>query len=288
MIDPRKTNGAVRYGFISDTSYSPDHARQARYRSSTDVDAVATGTHREQAAELIGPSSEDVAAGDDSIPIRRLGKVPSTILKYCERLLPRDWRVLQWSMETDEVVVESLGSVEIHRVPAGCIVQTCVEGDMDTARGVALARLAQYLSGDNRSGVSLDAERPVVQQRNAPEEWLVSVRLPALQDAAAAPAPRRSSIWIVSQDPAILAVVRVNGGPCEQAIARAEATVAAALEHTRWLASGPAIVRVHAPGSLLPFADSCEVAIPVAERVCEAALPTARKECATAASPLVR
>ena len=288
MIDLRKTNGAVRYGFIGDTSYSPDHARQARCRSSTIVDAGATGTHREQAAALIGPSSEGAGADDDSIPIRRLGKVPSTILKYCERLLPRDWRVLQWSMETDEVVVESLGSVEIHRVPAGCIVQTCVEGDMDTARGVALARLAQYLSGDNRGGVSLDAERPVVQQRNAPEEWLVSVRLPAIQDAAAAPAPRASSTWIVPRGPATLAVVNVNGGPCEQAIARAEATVAAALEGTRWIASGPATVRVHAPGSLLPFADSCEVAIPVSERGCDATLPSARMERATAASPLVR
>jgi hypothetical protein len=241
-----------------------------------------------QATELTGHACGYAAADDDSIPIRRLGKLPTAILKYCERLLPRDWRVLQWSMETDEVVVESLGSVEIHRVPAGCMVQTCVAGDMDAARDVALARLGRYLSGDNRGSVSLDAERPVVQQRNAPGAWLVSVRLPAIQDAAAAPAPRASSTWIVPQDPAILAVAKVTGGPCEQAIARAEATVAAALEHTRWIASGPAIVRVHAPGSLLPFADTCELAVPVVERVCEAALPTARKECATAASPLVR
>ena len=242
----------------------------------------------DQAAELTGQSSEDAAANDDSIPIRRLGKVPGAILKYCERLLPRDWRVLQWSMETDEVVVESLGAVEIRRVPSGCIAQTSVEGDMDAARGIALARLGQYLNGDNRDGVSLDAERPVVQQRNAAGEWLVSVRLPAIQSAAAAPAPRGSSIWIVPQDAATLAVLKFNGGPCEQAIARAEAAVAAALEHTRWIASGPATVRIHAPGSLLPFADSCELAIPIVERVYDAALPTARKERATAASPLVR
>jgi hypothetical protein len=241
-----------------------------------------------QATELTGHACGYAAADDDSIPIRRFGKLPTAILKYCERLLPRDWRVLQWSMETDEVVVESLGPVEIHRVPAGCIVQTCVEGGMDAARDIALARLAEYLSGDNRDGLALDAERPIVQQRSAPGEWLVSVRLPAIQDAATAPAPRRSSIWIVPQDPATLAVVRVNGGPCEQAIARAEATVVAVLERTRWVASGPAAVRIHAPGSLLPFADTCELAVPVVERVCEAALPTARKECATAASPLVR
>lgn len=241
-----------------------------------------------QAAELTRQSSEDAAANDDRIPIRRLGKLPSAILKYCERLLPRDWRVLQWSSETDEVVVESLGPVEIRRVPAGCVAQTCAEGDMDSARGIALIRLGQYLSGDNRDSVSLDAERPVVQRRSATGQWLVSVRLPAIHDAAAAPTPRRSSVSIVSQGPATLAVVKVNGGPCEQAIARAEATVAAALEHTRWVASGPATVRIHAPGSLLPFADSCELAIPVFERVCDAALPTARKERATAASPLVR
>jgi len=252
------------------------------------VDAVETRTRRDRAAELTGPSSEDAVSDDDAIPIRRLGKLPSAILKYCERLLPRDWRVLQWSMETDEGVDESLGAVEIRRVPEGCIAETCAAGDMDAARGIALARLGQYLSGDNRDGVSVDAERPVVQQRNGSGEWLVSVRLAAIQHASAAPAPRTSSIWIVPQDPATLAVVKVNGGPCEQAIARAEATVATALEHTRWLASGPAAVRIHAPGSLLPFADSCELAIPVVERVCGAALPNARKERATAASPLVR
>lgn len=252
------------------------------------VDAVETRMRHDRAAQLTGPSSKDAMSDDDSIPIRRLGKLPTAILKYCERLLPRDWRVLQWSMETDEVAVESLGSVEIRRLPAGCIAQTCAEGDMDTARGIALARLAQYLSGDNRDGVSLDAERPVVQQRNAAGEWLVSLRLPAIQHAAAAPVPRGASIWILPQEPATLAVVKVNGGPCEQAIARAEATVATALEHTRWMASGPAAVRIHAPGSLLPFADSCELAIPVVERVRDAALPTARKERATAASPLVR
>ncbi len=59
MIDPRKTNGAVRYGFTNDTSYPPYHARQVCFRSSNNVDAVEIGTHREQAAELTGQSSED-------------------------------------------------------------------------------------------------------------------------------------------------------------------------------------------------------------------------------------
>src|SRR5580704_6762362 len=36
-----------------------------------------------QAAELTGSSSEGTAADDDGIPIRRLGKVPGAILKYC-------------------------------------------------------------------------------------------------------------------------------------------------------------------------------------------------------------
>jgi hypothetical protein len=287
MIDAHKTDGQSAMVSSAILRMCPTtHDRRATAAPS--VDAIATGTRRDQAAELTGSSSEDVAADDASIPIRRLGKLPSAILKYCERLLPRDWRVLQWSMETDEVAVESLGPVDIRQAPAGCIAQTCVAGDMDAARGVALAQLGQYVSGDNRDGVALDAERPVVQQRNATGEWLVSVRLPAIQDAAAAPTPRGSRLWIVPQEPATLAVIKLDGGPCELAIARAEAAVAAALEHTRWLASGPASVRIHAPGSLLPFADSCELAIPVVERACSAALPNARKERATAASPLVR
>src|SRR5690348_1702735 len=49
----------------------------------------------DRASELMRASPEHTAADDDSIPIRRFAKLPSAILHYCTRLLPRDWRVLQ-------------------------------------------------------------------------------------------------------------------------------------------------------------------------------------------------
>ena len=254
MSNSRNTSTTVRYSFAGEASCSPE-----------------------------------AAVDDDIIPIRRLGKVAGTVLKYCEGLLPRDWRVLQWSMETDETVIESHGSVEIRQVPAGCIAQTCVEGGMDAAREIALALLASYVSGDNLGGVPLDAERPVVQQRKSPGVWSISVRLAAVQDAADAPSPRTPNIRIVAQNPMTLAVAKVDGRSCEQVLARAESAIAASLEHTHWLASGKAALRIHAPRSLSPFAESCELAMPVSKRVQhDATVAATDKKRATPGSPPVR
>jgi hypothetical protein len=115
-------------------------------------------------------------------------------------MLPADWRILLWSKETDETVISSYGSVQIRRLPGGCLAQTCVKGDITLARGTALLRLAKYVSGDNQRATRLDAERPLLQQRKAPGLWQVAVRLLTLDDVQAAPMPRARKIKIVAEE----------------------------------------------------------------------------------------
>jgi hypothetical protein len=178
-------------------------------------------------------------------------------------MLPTDWRILLWSKETDEPVIASYGSVRILHVAGGCVAQTCVKGDMNLARGTALLRLIKYVGGDNQRAARLDAERPLLQQRKAPGLWQVALRLIAVDDVQAAPVPRARKIKIVAQAPTTWAVITRRGRPTEQGIERAETAIMDTIARSQWFATGSATVRIHAPTSVLPFAGSFEVAVPV-------------------------
>ena len=209
------------------------------------------------------PSERD-AEEEAYVRIHRFGKtLAAALLKRCARMLPADWRILLWSKETDEAIIASHGSVQIRHVPGGCVVQTCVKGDMNLARGTALLRLVKYVSGDNQRAARLDAERPLLQQRKAPGLWQISVRLTAVDDVQAAPEPRARKLRIVAQEPITWAVVTRRGRPTEQAIERAETAIMDTLARSQWFATGSATVRIYAPTSVLPFAGSFEVAVPV-------------------------
>ena len=68
---------------------------------------------------------------------------------------------------------------------------------------------------------------------------------------------------IVAQEPSTWAVVTRRGRPTEQAIERAETAIKDTIARTQWFATGSATVRIHTPTSVLPFAGSFEVAVPV-------------------------
>jgi hypothetical protein len=220
-------------------------------------------THRSFGFADNASSGRDAEAGAP-VPSRRFRKtVARAFLKRFARLLPTDWRILQWSRETDEAIIASLGAVQIRHVPGGCLAQTCVKGDMNPARETALLRLVKYVSGDNQRATRLEAERPLLQQRRAPGLWQVAVRLAALDHVQAAPAPRARKIKIVVQEPTTWAVVTRHGRPTEQAIERATLAISDTIAPSQWFAAGDATVRIHASTSVLPFAGGFEIAVPV-------------------------
>jgi hypothetical protein len=115
----------------------------------------------------------------------------------------------------------------------------------------------------NQRATPLEAERPLLQQRRAPGLWQVAVRLIAVDDVQAAPGPRASRIKIVVQEPTTWAVVTRHGRPTEHAVERAEIAIMDTIARSQWFAAGSATVRIYTPTSVLPFAGSFEVAVPV-------------------------
>jgi hypothetical protein len=187
----------------------------------------------------------------------------AAFLERFARMLPADWRIRLWSKGIDETIIASHGPVQIRQMPGGCFAQTCVKGDITLARGTALLRLAKYVSGDNRRAACLDAELPLLQHRKAPGLWRVAVRLTSVEDVQTAPEPRARKIKIIAQDPSAWAIVTRRGRPTQQAIERAETAIMDAIARNQWFPTGSATIRIHVPASLLPFAGSFEVAVPV-------------------------
>jgi SOUL heme-binding protein len=210
------------------------------------------------------PPSATAAEEDAAARIRRFGNAMiSALFKRCASLLSSDWRILQWRRQTNEAVISSVGPIEIRQVPYGCLVQTRVKGEMTPARGTALVRLAKYVGGHNRSDTALGAERPVLQHQIAPGLWEIGIHLVDVDDVRHAPVPRGRRMRIVAREAGTCAVLSKIGRPTEYKVASAEIEILDAIARTHWFATGTPIVRIQAPGSIMPMTGTYEVAVPV-------------------------
>jgi hypothetical protein len=180
-------------------------------------------------------------------------------------LLPADRRLLRQSMLPKEVLLATLGPVELRRTRAGFVARTAVKGEQDAALQTALWRLGDYADGDNRAGLPVRTAQPVVQLPGAPGTWLARIGLPGVYAESAAPTPRSPKVRIIAQPSETLAITRLSGRPRPQSLARGEAAIRAAIAGSEWAVCGPPMLRLHAPPGLLPWTGSFEVAVPVAE-----------------------
>jgi hypothetical protein len=180
-------------------------------------------------------------------------------------LLPADRRLLRRSALPKEILLATLGPVELRHTRAGFVARTTVKGEQDTALQTALRRLANYADGDNRAGLPMRTACPAVELPCAPGTWLARIGLPGVYAESAAPTPRSPKVRIVAQPSETLATVRLSGRPKPQSLARGEAAIRAAIAGSEWSVCGPAMLCLHAPLGLLPWTGSFEVAVPVAE-----------------------
>lgn len=188
------------------------------------------------------------------------------LLEHLSRLLRPRWRSLRLGETSPETVVVSYGAVEIRQTHTGYSVQTCVKGESDQARAVALQRLANYLGGNNRNGTQLRAAGPLVQKQEALGRWLVSVGLPAVEDAFVTAISRNGKVRIRAAQTEVLAILRMSGRPTPQSIARGDAAIRTTLANTEWLPAGRPMIRLDALPAILPFLGRFEVALPVSGR----------------------
>ena len=188
------------------------------------------------------------------------------LAEYVRRRFGSHWRALHLNEAYPESVVSHHGPVEIRQSSAGLLVQTRVKGEPDRARATAIQRIARCLSGNDRYGMPLRAAGPLVQREEAPDRWLVSIRLPDGGNVPVAAVPRKGKVRIGPTQSEYVAVVRISRYGTRRAIANGEAAIRAALVGTMWQPSVGPMLRLHCRPAILPFANRFEIALPVAIR----------------------
>lgn len=175
-------------------------------------------------------------------------------------------------------LLAQLGEVEIRRYAPRLVAEIEVGGDEVSARGAAFRPLAAYIFGENTAGERIGMTAPVAQagerigmtapvaQSGSEGRWRVGFFMPARYSAATLPRPRDTRIEIVTLPEAEVAVLRFPGLPSPEAVAAAEARLAAALEGSSWRATSPGGAWFYDPPWTIPGLRRSEAWLPVAGR----------------------
>ncbi len=175
-------------------------------------------------------------------------------------------------------VIARLGEVEIRRYPARLIAEMDVTGDEQSARSAAFRPLAAYIFGENTASERIGMTAPVAQagerigmtapvaQTREGAVWRIGFFMPARYSEATLPRPRDPRITIRTLPETEVAVLRFSGLPNPDAVASAEARLAAALEGSAWRATGPGGAWFYDPPWTIPGLRRSEAWRPVAAR----------------------
>jgi SOUL heme-binding protein len=193
------------------------------------------------------------------------GDYITPLLARLPGLVSDRWLILRFSDVANEVVVARYGRMEIRRTGAGLSAQTRVKGEREQALATALCRLRQFLERNHRSGIQLRLCRPLVQSEEAPGRWLVRIGISGPDGGILSPASRGGRVRVQQVVSETLAVVRLSGRATTSSVERGTATILDSIVTTPSTAAGKPMVRLRAPGSILPFAGYFEIAVPVTE-----------------------
>ncbi|MFO0437995.1 MAG: SOUL family heme-binding protein [Phenylobacterium sp.] len=179
-------------------------------------------------------------------------------------------------------VVGRVGDAEIRRYAPQIAAEAVVEGPVETARNEGFRQVAGYIFGDNTAKASVAMTAPVVQGREpsggsqsiamtAPvvqqpagaESWSIQFIMPAKYTMATLPQPNDPRVRLVEIPARTFAVVRFSGLGREDAVARHEKALDAALAGSSWRAVGEPVTWYYDPPWTVPFLRRNEVARPV-------------------------
>jgi hypothetical protein len=196
-------------------------------------------------------------------------------------------------------VVGRIGDAEIRRYAPQIAAETVVEGPVKTARNEGFRRVAGYIFGDNTAKASVAMTAPVVQGREAAggsqsiamtapvvqaragrseaiamtspvvqqpagaESWSIQFIMPSKYTLATLPQPNDPRVRLVEIPARTFAVVRFSGLGREDAVARHEKALDAALAGSSWRAVGEPVTWYYDPPWTVPFLRRNEVARPV-------------------------
>jgi hypothetical protein len=177
-------------------------------------------------------------------------------------------------------VIARQGEVEIRRYAPRLIAEMEVTGDEESARSAAFRPLAAYIFGENTASERIGMTAPVAQGNIPPGErigmtapvaqsggagqWRIGFFMPARYTEATLPRPRDPRITIRGLPEVEVAVLRFPGLPSAEAVAAAQARLAAALEGSGWRATGPGGAWFYDPPWTIPALRRSEAWLPVA------------------------
>jgi SOUL heme-binding protein len=201
-----------------------------------------------------------------------VSKPPSTLgrltpfLARSPTLVPNRWLVLGLSDAADELSLARYGALEVRRTAGGLFAQTRVKGEQEQALATALQRVRQFLCKNQRSGLDIRLQRPLVQSEEAPGRWVVRMGLIGPEEGIVSPASRGGRVRVVFTAPETVAMLRVAGRATTGSVRRATTMILDVLDATPWMAIGEPFIRLRDALSVLPFLGHFEVAVPVSKR----------------------
>ena len=172
-------------------------------------------------------------------------------------------------------VIARLGDVEIRRYAPRLVAEITVEGDEVSARSAAFRPLAAYIFGENDAAERIGMTAPVAQagerigmtapvaQSGGAGQWRVGFFMPARYSRETLPRPRDPRIQIVTLPEVEVAVLRFSGLPSAEAVAAAQARLAAALAGGCWQPAGPGGAWFYDPPWTIPGLRRSEAWAPV-------------------------
>ncbi len=176
-------------------------------------------------------------------------------------------------------VVGRVGDAEIRRYAPQIAAETVVDGPVETARNEGFRRVAGYIFGDNSAKASVAMTAPVVQGREpsggsqsiamtspvvqqpaGAGSWTIQFIMPSKYTMATLPQPNEPRVRLVEIPARTFAVVRFSGLGREDAVARHEKALDAALAGSSWRAVGEPVTWYYDPPWTVPILRRNEVA----------------------------
>jgi hypothetical protein len=172
-------------------------------------------------------------------------------------------------------VIDRLGDVEIRRYGARFAAETTVADDGSQAMNRAFFILAGYIFGGNRRKQAIDMTAPVAMEDpqkiamtapvategNADGGFTMRFFLPVAITQDNAPEPNDPRVKLVTVPEETLAALRFTGSWSEASLAERKRDLLAALNGSRWSASGKPFTQLYDPPFTIPFLRRNEVAV---------------------------
>ena len=178
-------------------------------------------------------------------------------------------------------VIEKIGkNIEIRQYPTRIVAETTVDASKsDNPRGDAFRIIAAYIFGANKVRQKTDMTTPVeiakpsvkipmtapVEIDTANNAVVMRFFMPSNYSKDDLPDPSDPRVNLVELEPMTAAVLAFSGSTGDKAVSTRTAELMAAIQNTKWRASGASTAFFYNPPWTLPFFRRNEAAVPVSK-----------------------